>query len=70
MWQRMRWLHGIANSMNMNVGKLREMVGDREAWSAAVHGVTGLDMTWCLNNNRQRLRSTWGSISSTFLNIF
>ena len=56
--------------MNMNVGKLREMVGDREAWSAAVHGVTGLDMTWCLNNNKQCLGSMWGSISSTFLNVF
>ena len=47
----MRRLDGIADSMNMNMGKLREMVGDREAWSAAVHGVTGLDTTWCLNKN-------------------
>ena len=51
--QRIRWLDSIANAMDMNLGKLWEMVRKREVWHAAVHGVTKSDTIGQLNNNVQ-----------------
>ena len=65
MWQRMRWLDDISDSMDRSVSKLREIVKEREAWIATVPGVT-TSQTWLSNQQKQQSHLKTGFVFSLF----
>ena len=64
-WQRMRWLDGTTDSMDMGLGGLRELVMDREAWRAGVHGVT---KRWTWLSDWTELKHYWASLEAQMIN--